>query len=192
MITVTLTKRGAIAQSSLTRGVNGLQIFNLRPTTEGNLSTAAIFEVNLPTGIETWTVSETYSAVLAAITADTLEAGAEVATNKATDFSTLNDTLYPTTKATEALFAKGYFGTTTNSGNAYSVTLAPARTTPVAGMTIFVKINAASTGSATLNIGGGAVNCVKKNGSTAVGNGDFAVQYYPAFFDGTNWVFPTI
>lgn len=60
------------------------------------------------------------------------------------------------------------YGVTTNSGNAYSVTLKPVPSSLVAGLRIAVKINAASTGAPTLNPNGlGAISILKANGNPA-------------------------
>lgn len=169
MITLTVTKINGATQGTLSRGFQGSQIRNLRPTTEGNLSTAAIFEIEVDGNAVTYTVSETYAAVLAAVTADTLESGAEVTTNKATDFSTLNDTLYPSVDAVEDNFAgKHAYTATTASSNTYTLTLVPA-TTPYVGMRITVVFANANTGACTLN----AAAMVKGTaGTTALASAD--------------------
>lgn len=53
------------------------------------------------------------------------------------------------------------FGTTTNTSNAYVVTLSPAPTSYVDAMGIVLKINANSTGAATINVNGLGVKSLK-------------------------------
>lgn len=79
-----------------------------------------------------------------------------------------------------------YAGTTTNVGNAYSIA-SPAIAALTAGMAVSMKINADSTGAATLNWNGkGAVPIYKANG-VAVSNlktgGVYTLRY-----DGTNFI----
>ncbi|NRD80270.1 hypothetical protein HPT25_23390 [Bacillus sp. BRMEA1] len=73
------------------------------------------------------------------------------------------------------------FGTTTNSGNAYSVTLTPAPTAYAGGMTVRVQLNADSTGSATLNVNSlGAIPLKSANGNDATSlkaNGIYTFTY---------------
>lgn len=70
---------------------------------------------------------------------------------------------------------------TTNSGNAYSVTLAPVAGSYYDGLTIRIRCNAASTGSVTINVNGlGAKNVVKSNGvavSNWAANGVYTLVY---------------
>jgi hypothetical protein len=65
----------------------------------------------------------------------------------------------------------GGYGVTTNSGNAYSVTISPAPTALVAGLRFAVKINAANTGAVTINVNGlGPKNVLRSNGNTLSAN----------------------
>ncbi|MCM3730081.1 hypothetical protein M3196_00155 [Fictibacillus nanhaiensis] len=79
--------------------------------------------------------------------------------------------------------------TTTNSSNAYSVTLSPAPTSYVNRMGVVVTINADSTGAATLNVNGiGAKKILKANGtavSNLKANGIYTVRYNPSADGGT-------
>lgn len=60
----------------------------------------------------------------------------------------------------------GPFGTTTNVGNAYSVTASPALTALVDGAVVSILLNASNTGNATLNVNGlGAKAVLKSNGN---------------------------
>lgn len=74
--------------------------------------------------------------------------------------------------------------TSTNTGNAYSVTLDPAPTSYVNHMGIILTINADSTGASTLNVNGlGAKKILKANGSAVTNlkaNGIYTVRYNPS------------
>lgn len=181
MITVTRTKKNGIAESNLKRGVNGADIFNLRPSTEGNLATAAIFEVNLPSGVETWYVSETYTQVLDAVTADTLEAGAEVVTNKVTSISGAStDVQYPSAKLLyDQLALKSPLASPTFTGTPAAPTAASGTNTTQVATTAFVQNKKAPIGTATgtdtyavtlapvITVATGALICVRfTNAST--------------------------
>ncbi|PAQ15080.1 hypothetical protein CD798_08540 [Bacillaceae bacterium SAOS 7] len=79
--------------------------------------------------------------------------------------------------------------TSTNTGNAYAVTLDPAPTSYVANMGIIITINADSTGAVTLNVNGlGAKPIKKANGNDVTNlksNGVYTVRYNPAANSGT-------
>lgn len=193
MITLTVTSQGGFAQSNLKRGFHGLEIKRLRPSTEGNLSSAAIFDV--PNDGEsgtstTYVVSETYSAVLAAITADTLEAGAEVATNKATTFATINDTLYPSTEAVVEAFQPIWYAASSGT-DTYAVTLTGVVPTAYyAGMTIRTMFANTNTGAATINANSLGAKAITKgtNGTTALSASDLVVtKIYTLVYDGTRF-----
>lgn len=80
------------------------------------------------------------------------------------------------------------YAATTNSGNAYSATLAPVPAGLVDGMRVKVKINAANTGAATLNLNGLGAKAITKNGTTALASGDLAAgQVVELAFDGTQF-----
>jgi hypothetical protein len=74
--------------------------------------------------------------------------------------------------------------TTTNSSNAYGVTLNPAPTSYVKGMGVVITINANSTAATTLNVNGlGAKKILKANGNAVINlkaNGIYTVRYNPA------------
>jgi hypothetical protein len=73
------------------------------------------------------------------------------------------------------------FGTTTNVGNAYAVTLSPAPIAYIDGMAISIKVNADSTGNVTININGlGAKNIVNSDGKAVTNlklNGLYTMRY---------------
>ncbi len=79
-----------------------------------------------------------------------------------------------------------YGGTTTNSGNNYSLAT-PAISALTAGMAVSFKINADSSGAATLNWNGKGAKSIKKPNGVAVSNlkngGIYTVRY-----DGTNFI----
>lgn len=92
---------------------------------------------------------------------------------------------YVDARAGGGLFA----GVATNVGNSYSVTLspAPANQAALANTVVIVRIPAANTGAATLNVQGfGALNIVK-NGTLALASGNVAAQMWAVFvYDSTN------
>jgi hypothetical protein len=73
------------------------------------------------------------------------------------------------------------YAVTTNSGNAYSITLTPAPTSYVDGMSIRIKVNADATGATTLNVNGlGAkslLNSTGNNVSNLKANGIYTFVY---------------
>ena len=75
-------------------------------------------------------------------------------------------------------------GTTTNSGNAYTVTLNPAPTSYVDKMGLILTINADSTGTSTINVNGLGAKPVKKANGTDVTNlkagGIYSLRYNTA------------
>ena len=81
----------------------------------------------------------------------------------------------------------GDFGTTTNSGNAYSLAI-DSQFVLAAGVIIKFKINTTNTGASTLNVNAGGAIAAKKGGTLALQPGDFASgNYYLGIYDGTNW-----
>ena len=81
-----------------------------------------------------------------------------------------------------------YYGTTTNSGNAYSLTLSPAFTSAKTGVPFSFKVNAANTATPTLNVSGTGAKSVKKSANLDLAAGDFkANQILQAVYDGTNY-----
>ncbi|WP_379135968.1 hypothetical protein [Paenibacillus sp. sgz500958] len=74
-----------------------------------------------------------------------------------------------------------HIGTTTNSGNAYSVTTTE---TISANQKFTVKFNTASTGAATLNINASGAKAIKKAGGT---DATLKIGVYTLFYDGTNF-----
>lgn len=142
MITLTVTKRNGQTQGTLSRGFAAQHIRNLRPTTEGNLSSVARFEFGEDTdSLETYDVSQTYTQVLDAITADQLEAGAEVVTNKVTSISGAStDTEYPSAKLLyDQLALKAPLASPTFTGNPIAPTQAVANNSTRIATTAFVQ-----------------------------------------------------
>jgi|GEM_PF-4029840 len=81
------------------------------------------------------------------------------------------------------------YGSTTNSGNAYSVTLDPAPTALVAGLRATVRINVANTGAVTINVNGlGARSVLKSNGTAMTANSLRANSVYSLVYNGTNFI----
>jgi len=79
-------------------------------------------------------------------------------------------------------------GTSTNSGNAYSVTASPVPVALTVPMTVRFVASAANTGAATLNVNGLGAKSLTKSGSTALSSGDIASgSLVTATYDGTQW-----
>ncbi|MCK9520067.1 MAG: hypothetical protein M0R74_13740 [Dehalococcoidia bacterium] len=81
-----------------------------------------------------------------------------------------------------------WYGTTTNSGNNYSITLDPAASALYAGMRVTTKINATNTGAVTLNCNAlGAKTCKMPNGD-AIPSGKLVVDsVYSWVYNGTDF-----
>lgn len=80
------------------------------------------------------------------------------------------------------------FGTTTNTGDDYSLTLTPTLTELTAGLAFAIIFNATNTGAATLDIDGlGAADIVKSNGDPLDAGNIVADTLYPVVFDGTDF-----
>ncbi|MEK4273138.1 hypothetical protein [Paenibacillus sp. FSL R7-0026] len=101
----------------------------------------------------------------------------------------VQDEGFATTQYVDNRVLTGGYGATTNSANAYSVTLIPAPTALVAGLRATVRINAANTGVATLNVNGlGAKSILKSNG-TVLTSGYLKVNsVYSLVYNGTNFI----
>lgn len=81
------------------------------------------------------------------------------------------------------------YGTTTNSGNVYTVALTPAPVAYVDGLRITVKINAANTGPVSINVNGlGAKSVLKSNGSDMTANALQANSVYSFVYNGTAFI----
>lgn len=86
------------------------------------------------------------------------------------------------------LFNTFYAGTTTNSSNNYSVTVSGI-TSYQEGLCIAVKINADSTGAATININGLGAKSIKKANGNDVSAGNLkANSIYTLRYNGTNFI----
>ena len=192
LVTVTATKIDFQTVSSLKRGIPAQNVENLRPTTEGNLATAAIFDLNKGNGVrETWYVSETYADLLVDLNNALAEQGAELASNKATTFATINDTLYPSTEAVFENFRPiWYVATPLPQADTYSANLSPAPTAYAAGMTIFFSVATTNTTAATFNANSLGAKAITKGtaGTTALVAGDLVVgKVYTLVYDGTRF-----
>lgn len=101
----------------------------------------------------------------------------------------VQDEGFATTQYVDNRVLTGGYGATTNSSNAYSVILVPAPTALVAGLRATIRINAANTGAATLNVNGlGAKSILKSNG-TSVTSGFLKVNsVYSVVYNGTAFI----
>jgi len=188
--TLTVTRVNQATLDSVSRAFRGNEVQNLRPSTEGNLSSAAIFEKWNGTAWETTYVTETYSAVLSTMTTDEAEQGAEVTTNKATTFGTINDTLYPSVEAVvEVAQPIWYFAATGTDSYAATLTgIVP--TAYYAGMMVKLLFGITNTGAATININGLGAKAITKGtaGTTALSASDLVItKIYTLIYDGTRF-----
>lgn len=110
------------------------------------------------------------------------------------DINTGTDTLKYTTPA--ALEGSKYltqsnsklYAATTNVGNAYAATLAPAITAYTTGMAVYLKINTVNTGAATINLNGLGAKTIVKDATTALIGGELmSGKTFLLSFDGTNF-----
>jgi len=187
---LTVTKINDSDYSSVTRAFRGSEILNLRPSTEGNTASAAIFEKYSGSEIQTVYVSETYATVLATMTTDEAESGAEVLTNKATTFGTINDTKYPSVEAVvEVAQPIWYFAAT--GTDTYAATLTGIIPTAYyAGMEVKLLFGITNTGAATINLNGLGAKAITKGtaGTTALSASDLVItKIYTLIYDGTRF-----
>ncbi|WP_106766821.1 phage tail protein [Paenibacillus faecalis] len=81
----------------------------------------------------------------------------------------------------------GCYGESTNSGNAYSVTPSPVPSALESGLRVTVKINAANTGSATLNVNGLGAKTIKKSNGKTLSSGNLKKDsIYTFVYDGVS------
>ncbi|MCM3133768.1 phage tail protein [Paenibacillus polysaccharolyticus] len=108
----------------------------------------------------------------------------EVPTEKA-----LGEVMAATQSAQATINNRDGYGTTTNSGNLYSVTLSPAPTAYVDGLRITVKINATNTGAVTIIVNGlSAKSVLKSNGSAMTANALRINSIYSLIYNGTAFI----
>ena len=81
------------------------------------------------------------------------------------------------------------YGTAAGTANALTLTLSPAITAYVAGMTLRVKVNTTNTGAATINVNSvGAKNIKMQDGSALIGGEMVASRIVTLSYDGTNFL----
>ncbi|GAB6931571.1 hypothetical protein JCM10914A_55680 [Paenibacillus sp. JCM 10914] len=101
----------------------------------------------------------------------------------------IQDQGFATTSYVDNRVLTGGYGATTNSGNAYSVTPVPAPASLVEGLRVTIRINAANTGAATLNVKGlGAKSILKANGSAVASGNLKANSIYTLVYNGTAFI----
>lgn len=138
---------------------------------------------------EKWVCTQSYATVQAAINAADAEAGAQLLTQKATDFSAIDDDAYPTTEAVVESFQPIWYVAATGT-DTYSATLTGVVPTAYyAGMTIHATFaNANSGGASTINVNALGAKAITKNISTALAANDIAVgKVYELKYDGTRF-----
>jgi hypothetical protein len=80
------------------------------------------------------------------------------------------------------------FGADAGASDSYAVTLSPAPAVYVTGMSIYVKINTANTGAATINCNSLGAKTIKKRYNSDLATGDLiANQIINLVYDGTNF-----
>lgn len=195
MITVTVEKINgvALAAGANTKYKIDRQMFARppQPLTADTVSSKCRLWIKTDVGgptVEEWLVTETFAAVTDAITTDEAESGSEVLTNKATDFSTLNDTLYPTTEGVSEVFQPIWYAASTGT-NTYAITLTGVVPTAYyAGMRIRTIFPNANTTAATINVNALGAKAITKHVSTALIAGDIVVnKVYDLVYDGTRF-----
>lgn len=108
----------------------------------------------------------------------------EASTEKA-----LGEVMAATRSAQATINNRDGYGTTTNNGNVYSVTLTPAPTAYVDGLRITIKINATNTGAVTIIVNGlGAKSVLKSNGNAITANALRANSVYSLVYNGTAFI----
>lgn len=101
----------------------------------------------------------------------------------------IEDSGFASTQYVDNRVLTGGYGVTTNSGNDYSVTPVPAPATLVEGLRVTIKINAANTGAATLNVKGlGKKNILKANGTALISGSLKANSVYTLVYNGTAFI----
>lgn len=81
------------------------------------------------------------------------------------------------------------YGTTAGSTNTYTLTLSPALTAYAAGVCVAVKIHAANTGAATININGLGAKTILDSKGIALTSGKLKLNViYTLRYDGTNFI----
>jgi hypothetical protein len=192
MITVTIAKQGSttITGAPVMGLTMGMLAAPLRAATPATTSSACVADVNIGNSIQTYTFVETYAAVLLALTEDAAESGAEMLTNKATTFGTINDTLYPSVEAVvEVAQPIWYFAATGTDTYAATLTgIVP--TAYYAGMQVKLLFGITNTGAATINLNTLGAKAITKGtaGTTALSASDLVVtKVYTLIYDGTRF-----
>ena len=192
MITVTIAKQGSttITGAPVMGLTMGMLAAPLRAATPATTSSAAVADVMVGNSVQTYTFVETYAAVLLALTQDAAESGAEMLTNKATTFGTINDTLYPSVEAVvEVAQPIWYFAAT--GTDTYAATLTGVVPTAYyAGMMVKLLFGITNTGAATINLNTLGAKAIKKGtgGATALSASDLVTtKIYTLIYDGTNF-----
>ncbi|WP_339193083.1 hypothetical protein [Paenibacillus sp. FSL W8-1287] len=101
----------------------------------------------------------------------------------------VQDEGFATTQYVDDRVLHGGYGITTNSGNAYIVRPNPAPTALVEGLRITVKVNAANTGAATINVNGlGTKSILRGNGTALIAGSLKANSVYTLVYNGSAFI----
>lgn len=194
MITVTLAKIDGVAITADSRGLDRDMLLEPpRPLVIGDDSSACLVTVGLQRNglvvAERWQLTGTFTAIVAALTTDAAESGAEVTTNKSTDFAAANrnDTKYPSTEAVYENFQPIWYAATTGT-DTYAATMSPVPTAYFTGMKVQLLFGNTNTGAATINLNTLGAKDLRKGvgGVTALAASDLVdTKIYTATYNGT-------
>lgn len=149
MITVTIAKEGSttITGAPVLGLSSSMLAAPLRAATPATTSSACVADVHIGDSIQTYTFVESYATVLAALTTDEAESGAEVTTNKVTSVSGAStDVQYPSAKLLyDQLALKAPLASPTFTGNPVVPTQAAGNDSTRAASTAFVEARAKQT-----------------------------------------------
>lgn len=172
------------AEKDASGGYVGLTL--LKINFKNVLNTFTSFFTNSNTAARTYTFQDRDGT----IADDTDLALKEATANKATDFSVINDTKFPTTDAVEDSFQPIWFVAATGT-DTYAATLAGVVPTAYyTGMSIRATFQNANTGAATINVNALGAKAIKKgtDGATALAGAEIVVtKIYTLIYDGTNF-----
>lgn len=134
-------------------------------------------------------VTQSLASLQAAINAAGGGGAYELLTNKATTFTLINNTLYPSTEAVMENFQPIWFVAAAGTDN-YTATLSPAPSMLPPGTRVQVKFANTNTGPSTFDPNGSGAKDIRKGtgGVTVLAAADLVItKIYSIVFDGSNW-----
>jgi hypothetical protein len=198
MITVTLEKRNGVAigasENALMKIDRAMLARNPQPLTTNTAASKCKLWIWVAVGaaqtVEEWLVTETFTAVTDALTTDEAEQGAEVLTNKATTFATINDTKYPSVEAVVEVASPIWYATPAGSGTYTFDLTGIVPTAYYAGMRVNALFGTTNGGAATINLNSLGAKAITKGtaGTTALSASDLVItKIYTLVYDGTRF-----